>query len=47
VQEIRRFFDGFDLADPGVVWINEWRPDPGVSAEGPPRSLRGGVGRKR
>jgi hypothetical protein len=47
LPEIRRFFDGFDLADPGVVWINEWRPDPGVSAEGPPRSLRGGVGRKR
>jgi len=46
VQEIRRFFDGFDLVDPGVVWINEWRPDPGVPAEGPPRSLCGGVGRK-
>jgi len=46
VQEIRRFFDGFDLVDPGVVWITEWRPDPGLLAEGPPRSLRGGVGRK-
>jgi hypothetical protein len=46
-QEIRRLFDGFDLVDPGVVWITEWRPDPGVPAEGPPRSLRGGVGRKR
>jgi hypothetical protein len=46
LPEIRRFFDGFDLVDPGLVWINEWRPDPGVPAEGPPRSLRGGVGRK-
>jgi hypothetical protein len=46
LPEIRRFFDGFDLVDPGVVWINEWRPDPGVPAEGPPQSLRGGVGRK-
>ena len=43
---IQRFFDGFDLIDPGVVWINEWRPDPGVPPAGQPRSLRGGVGRK-
>ena len=46
LAEIRRFFDGFDLIDPGVVWMNEWRPDPGVASVGPPRSLRGGVGRK-
>jgi len=44
--EIQRFFEGFDLVDPGVVWINEWRPDPGVRPAGQPRSLRGGVGRK-
>jgi hypothetical protein len=43
---IRRFFDGFDLIEPGVVWINEWRPDPGIPPAGQPRSLRGGVGRK-
>ena len=43
---IQRFFDGFDLVDPGVVWINEWRPDPGIPPAGQPRSLRGGVGRK-
>jgi len=43
---IQRFFDGFDLIEPGVVWINEWRPDPGVPPAGQPRSLRGGVGRK-
>jgi hypothetical protein len=45
--EIVRFFDGFELIEPGVVWITEWRPDPGIPAEGPPRSLLGGVGRKR
>jgi hypothetical protein len=44
---IQRLFDGFDLVDPGVVWINEWRPDPGFRSAGQPRSLRGGVGRKR
>jgi O-methyltransferase involved in polyketide biosynthesis len=43
---IEGFFDGFDLIEPGVVWINEWRPDPGIPPAGQPRSLRGGVGRK-
>jgi hypothetical protein len=26
--EISRFFDGTDLLDPGLVQIDEWRPDP-------------------
>jgi hypothetical protein len=43
---IRRFFDGFDLLEPGVVWINEWRTGPDFRSAGQPRSLRGGVGRK-
>jgi hypothetical protein len=46
LQGIQRFFDGFDLLDPGVVWINEWRPDPGIPSAGQPRSLRGAVGCK-
>ncbi|MBO0821486.1 MAG: SAM-dependent methyltransferase [Nocardiopsaceae bacterium] len=25
--EIARFFDGFELLDPGLVWLPEWRPD--------------------
>jgi len=25
--EIARFFDGFTLVDPGLVWLPEWRPD--------------------
>jgi SAM-dependent methyltransferase len=25
--EIDRFFDGFTLIDPGLVWLPEWRPD--------------------
>jgi SAM-dependent methyltransferase len=47
VPEIQRFFDGFDLLDPGVVWMAEWRPDPGVPPTGQLTSLRAGVGRKR
>ena len=25
--EILRFFDGFELLDPGLVYIPQWRPD--------------------
>jgi hypothetical protein len=25
--EILRFFDGFELADPGLVYVPLWRPD--------------------
>ncbi len=46
LADIQRFFDGFEMVEPGQVWINEWRPEPGVAAAGQPRSLRGGVGRK-
>jgi S-adenosyl methyltransferase len=44
--DVQRFFDGFEMAEPGLVWINEWRPDPGVPAAGQPQSLLGGLGRK-
>lgn len=27
--EVTRFFDGLELAEPGVVQLNKWRPDPG------------------
>jgi hypothetical protein len=46
VAEIRRFFDGFELVEPGVTWINEWRPDRDAAPQGPRHSLCGGVGRK-
>lgn len=26
-EEIARFFDGFTLVDPGLVWLPEWHPD--------------------
>jgi SAM-dependent methyltransferase len=46
--EILRFFDGFEMVDPGLVWVHEWRPD---SADDSPSSSHsalnyGGVGRK-
>jgi len=26
-EEITRFFDGFTLVDPGLVWLPQWRPE--------------------
>jgi SAM-dependent methyltransferase len=46
LAEIRRLFDGFDVIEPGVVWMNEWRPDPAAPPAGQVTSLRAGVGRK-
>lgn len=43
--QVTRFFDGLDLAEPGVVRIPEWRPDsPGDVTT--PATMWGGVGRK-
>ena len=44
-DEIARFFDGFELVAPGLVVIDEWRPDPDDPAPAPTRWLYGGVGR--
>jgi len=46
LPEVLRFFDGFELIDPGLAWITEWRPEPGTTPVGRPHSMRGGVGRK-
>ncbi len=45
-KEIERFFDGFEIIEPGVVWMADWRPDPGTRPAGRQDSLHGGVGRK-
>ncbi len=45
-KQIERFFDGFEILEPGVVWMARWRPDPGTRPAGRPDSLYGGVGRK-
>jgi hypothetical protein len=46
--EILRFFDGFDLVDPGLVYIPEWRPDAPSDVPDDPSKLWAlvGVGRK-
>lgn len=41
--QVARFFTGFDLVDPGLVYVQNWRPDGG---EHPGDLLLGGVGRK-
>lgn len=43
--QVERFFDGFDLLDPGLVEIQLWRPDEADALL--PGGFYGGVGRKR
>jgi SAM-dependent methyltransferase len=35
-QEILGFFDGFAVVDPGLVYIPQWRPDPGTDVPADP-----------
>jgi len=46
LAEVLRFFEGFELIEPGLTWITEWRPEPLTEPVGRQRSMRGGVGRK-
>ena len=32
-EQLARFFDGTDLVEPGLVPVEEWRPDPGAVGE--------------
>jgi hypothetical protein len=32
-SDVARFFDGFDMVEPGLVWLNTWRPDPDMVDE--------------
>jgi hypothetical protein len=45
---ILRFFDGFDLVDPGLVYIPQWRPDSPADVPADPSKFWGlvGVGQK-
>jgi hypothetical protein len=45
IPQIRAFFDGFEVEEPGVVTCAEWRPDPDTWNEAP-IGFYGGVGRK-
>jgi hypothetical protein len=45
-EQVARFFEGTDLVEPGLVRVEEWRPEPGTNeTEGSP--LWCAVGRKR
>jgi S-adenosyl methyltransferase len=46
--EVSGFFAGFDLVEPGLVWVSQWRPDSPDEADDPSRhsTVLGGVGRK-
>ena len=43
-EQIARFFDGFTLIDPGLVWLPEWRPDSPDDVPEDPSSLWALVG---
>lgn len=43
-EEIMRFFDGFELVDPGLVYIPQWRPDSPADVTGDPGRFWGLVG---
>jgi SAM-dependent methyltransferase len=46
--DVLRFFDGFDVVDPGLVYIPQWRPDPPTDVPEDPSKfwVLVGVGRK-
>jgi hypothetical protein len=43
---VSRFFEGLELVEPGVVPVEQWRPDPAEPLAGAPTAVYGGVGRK-
>ena len=45
-EQVMRFFDGTDLVEPGLVRVEEWRPEPAAGTTGR-SSLWCAVGRKR
>jgi O-methyltransferase involved in polyketide biosynthesis len=46
-EEVLRFFDGFELVEPGLVYVRQWRPDNPLAARAAERIRKvGGVGRK-
>lgn len=44
--EVGRFFDGFDLVEPGLVQVPYWRPDAPPPARSQEVGFYGGVGRR-
>jgi S-adenosyl methyltransferase len=46
VRQIKRFFDGFEAVEPGIVPIQEWRPDGDSAALPQDIHAWGGIARK-
>ena len=46
LPDVLRFFEGFELVEPGLTWITEWPPERGTAPTGRQHSMRGGVGRR-
>jgi O-methyltransferase involved in polyketide biosynthesis len=48
-EQVTALFAGYELVEPGVVYLPEWRPEPGTPVEPHPERFTGvaGVGRKR
>ena len=46
VEQVRGFFDGLEIVDPGLVPINQWRPDAGQTRTTEPLDAHCAVGRK-
>jgi SAM-dependent methyltransferase len=46
-EELRGYFDGLELVEPGLVYANDWRPDESTPSRSPVHTLyAGGIGRK-
>jgi SAM-dependent methyltransferase len=45
-SQVERFFEGFELIEPGLVQIPWWRPDGEVAADADSIWIYGGIGRK-
>jgi hypothetical protein len=47
-DQLRQLFAGYEVLEPGVVAVSDWRPDPGPDANRPSVDVViGGVGRRR
>jgi hypothetical protein len=46
-DQVLGFFDGFEMVEPGLVYIRQWRPENPLNVHRPEKDwLVGGVGRK-
>jgi hypothetical protein len=45
-EQVARFFAGTDLVEPGLVRVEDWRPEPGGTSGTQASALWGAVGRK-